>query len=153
MKLVWDFSEKLIQKPISEKLKAHRTKRLPHLVSLLNKNRLKAIFVKRTQDDSVVGFIASHICEKDETRVIIDNAFPGPEVMRAQVAPKLLEFIANTYPSKKTLWGAIIKDSESSAKLMVKQGFTQSDFMDQFHKESKINWQGYERPMPPKQKS
>lgn len=72
--------------------------------------------------------------------------------MRAQVAPKLLEFIANTYPSKKTLWGAVTKDSKNSAQLMVQQGFKKSLYMDKFHKESKVVWQGWERPMLQKEK-
>ncbi len=143
--LVWDFFERVHQEPIGDELKAHRTKRLPHLVDLLNKKKLNAIFVKK--DDKVVGFGASHICEEDKTRVILDNAFPGPPEIRAQVVPKLLGFVVNTYPNAKTVWGAVIKDSKSSAQLMVKQGFKESQYMDQFHQNSKVVWQGWEREM------
>ena len=150
LKLVWDFFEKLHGKPISEELQAHRAKRLPHLVGLLNENCLNAIFVKKGNE--VVGFGASHICKEDKTRVILDNAFPGSKEIQAQVVPKLLGFIAKTYPNAKTVWAAVDKYGENSVKLMEQKGFKKSDYMDQFHKNSEAAWQGWEQPMLQKEK-
>lgn len=103
-------------------------------------NRKDAFLIS---NEEIFGFIASHLDEKNPTRIILDSVYLAGEKPNLDIIQIMLGYITKQYPTATEFWAAIIKKNEPSSQLLISQNFIPSDYMDTLHPPT--IFQGWER--------